>query len=54
MGKIAGPLAPIKTVEPNSPSNHCILHYAVMLFFKKKKPLSFKNVLDEKEKNLHF
>ena len=58
MGKIAGPLAPIKTVEPNSPRNHCILHYAVMLFFKKKKkkkkPLSFKNVLDEKEKNLHF
>ena len=37
MGKIAGPLAPIKTVEPNSPRNHCILHYALMLLFKKKK-----------------
>lgn len=37
MGKTAGPLAPIKTVEPNSPSNHCILHYAVMVFFWKKK-----------------
>ena len=37
MGKTAGPLAPIKTVEPNYPSNPCTLHYAVTVFFKKKK-----------------
>ena len=54
MGKTAGPLAPIKTVEPKCPSNPCTPHYAVTVFFKKKKSLSFKNVLDEKEKNIRF
>ena len=56
MGKIAGPLAPIKTVEPNSPSNHCILHYAVMLFFKKKKKsqVSLKDVFAEVVKIINF
>lgn len=55
MGKTAGPLAPIKTVDPNCPINPYTLHYAVTVFFKKKKKsLSFKNVLDEKEKTFIF
>ena len=37
MGKTAGPLAPIKTVDPNCPINPYTLHYAVTVFFKKKK-----------------
>lgn len=41
MGKTAGPLAPIKTVDPNCPINPYTLHYAVTVFFKKKKKSHF-------------
>ena len=57
MGKTAGPLAPIKTVEPNYPSNPVLFTMQSQFSLKKKKKkmsLSFKNVLDKKEKKFIF
>ena len=54
MGKTAGPLAPIKTVEPKCPSNPCTPHYAVTVFFKKKSHFHLRMSLMKKKKTFIF